>query len=227
MTRADLILHWYDTLKLNTPLPANIEALNPYTNMSGSTREALEKFYRLYYNDAKPRGLILGINPGRLGAGLTGIPFTDTPALDSIGIDIPDVQTTETSADFVWRVVRAAGGPNAFFGKWFIGAVSPLGFVRKNDKGNWVNYNYYDDKEVFEMLKPFIVEQMHKQIEVAGNPKSAVLFGTGQNAKAFESLNGEHGFFENFTALEHPRFIMQYRRKRLDEFIEKFLNTLL
>jgi len=34
------------------------------------------KFYKKYYNDNNPRFLILGINPGRFGAGVTGIPFT-------------------------------------------------------------------------------------------------------------------------------------------------------
>ncbi len=38
-------------------------------------------FYKKYYDDHRMRRLILGINPGRFGAGVTGIPFTDTKRL--------------------------------------------------------------------------------------------------------------------------------------------------
>lgn len=226
MTRATSILSWYDDLKLNVDLPENIRVLNPYADMSANTRSALETFYHRFYGDENPRGIIMGINPGRLGAGVTGIPFTDTPALESIGISNPDVQSTETSADYVWNVIEAFGGPDRFFGKYFIGAVSPLGFIQKNDKGNWVNFNYYDTPEVMELLTPFIVQQVQLQKELCGNPSVAYLLGTGQNAKAMNKLNDQHHFYEKIIALEHPRFIMQYRRKRMDEFIEKFVNIL-
>lgn len=226
MTRAEAILHWYDQLELKVQLPEHIRELNPYIDMPKGTRNALETYYHRFYGDEKPRELILGINPGRLGAGTTGIPFTDTPALASIGIENPDLKTTETSADFVWKVVEAYGGADAFFGKFFIGAVSPLGFIQLNNKGNWVNFNYYDEASVFEMLTPFIVEQLHIQKELVGNPDRVFLFGTGQNAKAMHKLNDQHGFFKEIIALEHPRFIMQYRRKRLDEFVERFVGVL-
>ena len=49
--------------------------MNPYTN--GAAWEVVEKFYLKYYNDDRPRAFIFGINPGRHGAGVTGIPFTD------------------------------------------------------------------------------------------------------------------------------------------------------
>lgn len=226
MTKAQRILSWYDELELKVQLPADIKVLNPYQDMTSSTRKVLEEYYERYYGDENNRRLILGINPGRLGAGLTGIPFTDTPALDSISLHNPDVSTTETSADFVWKLVAEYGGPEKFFGHWFIGAVSPLGFIQKNDKGNWVNYNYYDRPEIFEKLKPFIVEQLKLQIEIAGNASDVVLFGTGKNAKALNDLNSEYHLFNSITAVEHPRFVMQYRRKRLDEYLEKFVGVL-
>ncbi|KAB2809941.1 uracil-DNA glycosylase family protein [Phaeocystidibacter luteus] len=226
MTRAQRILEWYRTLEINVDLPAHIDVLNPYKEMSDSTYAALQEFYERYYSDERPRKLLMGINPGRLGAGLTGIPFTDTPALESIGIEMPEVNTTETSADFVWRVVEAYGGPEAFFGEWFIGGVSPLGFIQKNDKGNWVNFNYYDSPDVQKMLTPFIIEQIQIQKELVGGADKLVLFGTGKNLKAIGNLNKEHDWFVQIDALEHPRFVMQYRRKRIPEYLEKFVATL-
>lgn len=226
MTKAEQILNWYADLDIKVQLPEDIKVLNPYRDMSASTKDALVEFYARFYGDDQPRKLLMGINPGRLGAGLTGIPFTDTAALQSVGIQMPEVHTTETSADFVWKLVEAYGGPERFFGDWFIGAVSPLGFIKLNDKGNWVNFNYYDDPVVFETLKPFIVEQLQLQIEIAGNATDAYLLGTGQNAKAMKAINDEYGMFQSITALEHPRFVMQYRRKRLDEYLDKFISIL-
>lgn len=221
------ILSWYRNLEFNIDLPKDIDVLHPYQEMSASSWAALDEFYKRYYSDKRPRKLLLGINPGRLGAGLTGIPFTDTPALESIGIDMPDVNTTETSADLVWRVIEAYGGPEKFFGDYFIGGVSPLGFIKKNEKGNWVNFNYYDDAKVQKMLEPFILHQIQSQKELVGNPNTVVLFGTGKNLKAMTKWNEQEDWFSTITALEHPRFVMQYRRKRMDEYIERFVNTLI
>jgi hypothetical protein len=39
-------------------------------------------------------------------------------------------------------------------------------------------------------------------------------------------LNEEEGFFEKLLVVEHPRFIMQYRRKRVDEFLGKYESLL-
>lgn len=200
--------------------------LHPYQSMSDSSWKALSEFYQRYYSDYNPRKLLLGINPGRLGAGLTGIPFTDTPALESTGIQMPDVNTTETSAYFVWRLIDAYGGPEAFFADWFIGGVSPLGFIRKNDKDNWVNFNYYDDKAVQKLLEPFILKQITFQAKLVGNPQAVILFGSGKNLKAMNAWNERENWFSSITALEHPRFVMQYRRKRMDEYLDKFINIL-
>lgn len=227
MTLADRILNWYDTLQIGVDLPEHIRVMNPYVDMSASTRSALQEFYRRFYSDNRPRKLMVGINPGRLGAGLTGIPFTDTPALNSIGISMPEVDTTETSAEFVWKFIREyKGGIEGFFSEWFIGGVSPLGFIQLNDKGNWVNFNYYDNPDIQKLLTPFIVEQIALQKQLVGNPKNLVVLGTGKNAKAVNQLNDTHQWFNEITALEHPRFVMQYRRKRIPEYIDKFVSTL-
>lgn len=226
MALSDRILSWYKTLEINVDLPDTVRVLNPYRDMAPETFAAMESFYHRYYADDKPRKLIMGINPGRLGAGLTGIPFTDTPALRSIGIDMPHVDTSETSAEFVWKVIEAYGGPDAFFAEWFIGGVSPLGFIQLNEKGNWVNFNYYDDPKIQRALTPFLKEQIGLQQQLVGNPDHLVLFGTGKNAKAVNQMNDEEKWFQSITALEHPRFVMQYRRKRSSEFIEKFIQHL-
>lgn len=54
----------------------------------------------------------------------------------------------------------------------------------------------------------------------------ACCIGTGKNFAFFSKLNEEHGFFRRIIPLEHPRFVMQYRYKRLEEYIGKYLAAL-
>lgn len=77
---------------------------------------------------------------------MTGIPFTDSFRLKEVcGLEIPGLTTFETSSVFVYDMIKAYGGAESFYLDYFISAVCPLGFVRMNDKGREVNYNYYDD----------------------------------------------------------------------------------
>ncbi len=227
MTLAKQILTFYRELDLNPKLlPAKVEVLNPYANATLEVWKVIEEFYYKYYSDTKPRGLILGINPGRLGAGATGIPFTDSYALEEhCDIKFPG-QTRESSASFVYMLIDAYGGAQKFYQDWFIGAVSPLGFVRQNDKGNWVNWNYYDDLSLYKALRPFMDVKLKSQYQLCSEPKTAVILGTGKNHKFLTEINHELELFQKLIPLEHPRYIMQYKRKNLDHYLDKFVTTL-
>ncbi|MDZ7847706.1 MAG: DUF4918 family protein [Owenweeksia sp.] len=227
MALAKHILDFYHHLALeNQDLPADVKVMNPYTNTPPEIAEALSRFYNKFYNDDAPRGLILGINPGRFGAGVTGIPFTDSYRLkEYCGIPFPS-DTRETSALFVYDVIEAYGGARKFYKNWFIGAVSPLGFIHKNNRGNWVNCNYYDQPALEQAVRPFIIEQLSKQKALCGNPAKCVVLGTGKNFKYLQKLNNSENLFEQIIPLEHPRYIMQYKLKSKQVFIEKYLNKL-
>ena len=227
MTLADKILSFYSNLDLNnSALPPKVDVLNPYKNPPPATQKVIEEFYHKYYNDSKARGLILGINPGRFGAGLTGIPFTDSYRLrDFCEIDFPE-DTRETSSVFVYDVIKAFGGAESFYNKWFIGAASPLGFVKLNAKGNWVNYNYYDDPELEKAVRPFIINKLIEQKELCGNPEKCVILGTGKNFKYLQKLNENMKLFKELVPLEHPRYIMQYKLKSKEEYATKYLEKL-
>ncbi len=220
------ILAFYEQLDLDDQrLPAGFAPLNPYKEQSPALSSLLKEFYKRFYNDQKERFLLLGINPGRLGAGATGIPFTDSPALKThCGLE-PPVDTREVSAEFVYRFIQAYGGPARFYQRWFIGAVCPLGFVRQNAKGNWVNANYYDDPALEAAVRPFIYRQMEAQRALCGRPRKAVVLGSGKNYQYLKKHNQEQRWFEEVIPLEHPRFIMQYRRKQLEAYLTKFLST--
>ena len=66
-----------------------------------------ELFYRKFYNDTHRRIFIFGINPGRFGGGVTGIPFTDPIRLENeCGIKNDFRKIAELSSSFVYQVVK-------------------------------------------------------------------------------------------------------------------------
>jgi len=219
-TFADRVLAFHRDLALPKVRARGVKTLDPYRNPV--TSELAARFYRKYYSDSKLRVFIFGINPGRFGAGMTGVPFTDPIRLQqTCGIenDLPKKQ--ELSSVFIYKIIERWGGADSFYKAFFFGAVSPVGFVRDGK-----NFNYYDDTRLLNSLQPFIVDSMRKQIDIGAQRHVAILLGTGKNRLIFERLNRENGFFERVLVVEHPRFIMQYRLKRLDEYAERYRKVL-
>lgn len=207
------------------PLPAGIRIMNPYREVAG-VMEISSAFYRKYYDDKRKRHLVLGINPGRFGAGLTGIPFTDPKRLQQeCGIPYAGKITHEPSSVFMYEMIGAYGGAEKFYGDFYIGAVCPLGFTSQKPGGREVNYNYYDQPELTELVKPFIVTQLKRQIALGVYTDHCICLGKGKNEKFLQKLNSEYGFFGRITALEHPRFIMQYRSASKHDYIRRYLDV--
>src|ERR1700744_6170515 len=144
MTFAGKILDFYKQLTYSGgALPNGIRVMNPYSE-SEQVRHIADLFYHKYYNDDQPRHMILGINPGRFGAGLTGIPFTDPKRLAAeCGIPYEGKVTHEPSSVYVYEMINAYGGPEAFYKKLYIGSVCPLGFTTVDANAKEKNYNYY------------------------------------------------------------------------------------
>lgn len=225
MTKADRILDFYKKLEFDRSfLDHDLDVLNPFEGATTEQEAALDGFYHKFYNDNSPRHLILGINPGRLGAGATGIPFTDTKRLVECGIPFESFSTHEPSSVFVYEAIYAFGGPQTFYKDFFIGSVCPLGFTVQK-KGKPVNFNYYDRASFAQALAPYLLEQIKKQIELAGKNDRIIVFGTGKNLKFLQKLNKEYNFTPELLALEHPRYIMQYKYKLREQYIAKYLEA--
>jgi len=225
MSFADKILEFNSRLKFEGTLPAGISIMNPFLDQQIQSITSL--FYRKYYSDDRQRRLILGINPGRFGAGVTGIPFTDTKRLqEKCGIPFDGKDTHEPSSVFVYRVIEAYGGPEVFYRDFFIGAVCPLGFTRMGTNGREVNYNYYDDKTLQTSVYGFILENLEKQLRFGIDRDVCFCLGTGKNFRFLETLNREYRFFGQIVPLDHPRFIMQYRAKLVEEYTEEYIRKL-
>jgi len=216
---ADKILKFYKTLDLTSPLPDGIEAMNPYQDAVAF--EYCKTFYKKFYNDNRKRKIILGINPGRFGGGITGIPFTDPVKLEQCGISNPFKKKTELSADFIYAVINAYGGPASFYGDFFISALSPLGFIKDGK-----NLNYYDSKPLLQVVEPFIVKCIKTTLTFGFDSEVCFCLGEGENYRYLEQLNEKHRFFRSIIPLPHPRFIMQYKRKKLQEYIQRYITQL-
>ncbi len=229
MTFADHILAFNDALELDDSLlPDGISVMNPFRGDHAETiREVTSRFYHRFYPDMNPRHLILGINPGRFGAGVTGVPFTDTKRMNEVcGINMAIDQTHEPSSVFVYEVVNAFSGPDPFYKKFYINSVCPLGFTRLNEKGNEVNYNYYDDRQLQEAVTPFIIECIEKQIGFAAATDRCFCMGRGKNYKFLNALNKKRGWFGEVIPLDHPRFVVQYRSKQMADYVDTYVEAL-
>ncbi|MCR4341705.1 MAG: DUF4918 family protein [Gemmatimonadaceae bacterium] len=201
-------------------VPRGVVVMNPYTD--ARVRRQVRLFLDKYFDDNRPRTLVLGINPGRFGAGITGVTFTDPIALaDRCGIANDLQRVPELSSVFVYKVIERFGGPRKFYRRFFLTAACPLGFVR-----NGVNLNYYDDRALARAVTPFMVETIRRQIAIGGRTDRAIVLGIGANFKFLTELNAKHSFFRELVPLEHPRWIMQYRRRELERYLDKYEEAL-
>jgi hypothetical protein len=218
-TWAKQLLHFYTSLKPLEPLPNEVEWL--YPQKQPEVVQLMHTFFNRYFNDNGLRTLLLGINPGRFGAGVTGVNFTAPKQLNGL-CNIPHVSTqTELSAEFIYEMIAAYGGVETFYRHFFIGSVCPLGFVQRGK-----NINYYDDKELLQAVEPFIIENLQRLLSFNVATEKCICIGGEKNFKYLTGLNERYHFFKKIIPVPHPRFIMQYRRKRKDEFIQQYLQAL-
>ncbi len=213
------VLSYHFSLKADIELPHAIEWLLPYSEEE--TRKCMTSFYDQFYNDQKQRTFILGINPGRFGAGLTGVPFTDPIRLKQLGIDNSFPAKPELSSVFVYEMIAACGGPEKFYSQYYITSLSPLGFV-KNGK----NYNYYDDPQLSKVIRPFIIRNIETQLKFGADTSKVFCLGQGKNFEYLSKINDEYQWWERVIPLPHPRWVMQYRLKRKEEFVEQYKEAL-
>jgi hypothetical protein len=219
-TWAEHLFSFYSNLKPPKKLPADVEWL--YPQKDGYVMLIVKQFLDKYYSDNKPRRILLGINPGRFGAGVTGVNFTAPKQLKEFcGIDHQFKKQTELSAEFIYDMINAYGGPQKFYGDFFIGSVCPLGFIKHGK-----NINYYDDKDLLKEVEPFIIKNLERLLNFNVDNKVCYAIGGEKNFKYMWNLNDRFQWFEEIVPLPHPRFIMQYRRKQKQQFIQQYLQSI-
>lgn len=220
MTFSQKYFNFIDQIDFPESLPHEVEILNPFKE--STTYNLSKAFYDKFYHDSRPRLFLIGINPGRFGAGITGVPFTDPIRLEAkCGITNSLAKRQELSSVFVYEMIEAFGGIDAFYSNVFFTSVSPLGFVKDG-----INLNYYDIPEVRDFLEPYMVASLRQQIDIGGIRRIAFSMGKGQNIWYLKYLNNKYRLFDAIEPLPHPRWIMQYRLKRKHEFINEYIDKI-
>lgn len=220
MTIADKILGFYQKLEPPKNLPSEVEILNPYKD--GQAWEVTREFYQKYYADEHPRIVLFGINPGRFGGGITGVPFSDPIQLEThCQIHTSFEKRAELSSGFIYEMIHSFGGAQSFYRHFYISAISPLGYVTQGK-----NLNYYDISNWKPLFQEYSSSKIKEQLDFPLSRKIAFSIGQGENVKFLNELNKKHQFFDQIITLPHPRWVMQYRLKRKAEFIQEYVSKL-
>ncbi len=201
-------------------LPSTFELIYPFED--AETRRVFTEFYTQFFSDQRKRHLLFGINPGRFGAGVTGVPFTDPVIMKTacqITHDFSDRH--ELSSKFIYELIHELGGVEAFYQRYYISSLCPLGFLREGK-----NANYYDDRSLFLAVKTNMVRHIQAQIDFGAYTDKAYCIGMGMNLEYFEKLNEEYAFFEKIIPLPHPRWVMQYKKKDKLNFLNQYIREL-
>jgi len=96
----------------------------------------------------------------------------------------------------------------------------PLGLLKNNK-----NYNCYDDLQTQSDLEPLKEETLLKQMSFPQAKPNIICVGQGKNFKYLKAFNNKHECFESIEVVPHPRWVMQYRRKDKQQYIDTYLEV--
>ena len=222
MTFGEKVVEFNKKLRYQGNLPEGFAVMNPFLD-NPETLVVMKQFYDKFYNDNNQRRFLIGINPSRRGAGVSGVPFTDTKRLESVcGIKMESARTHEVSSVFLYEMIEAFGGAEKLYSEFYINSPFPLAITRRNKNGIYLNANYYDDKELFNCVEDFMVESLKKHITLGLDISEVFVLGI-KNAVFLKKINDREKLFGKMTVLEHPRFIQQYKSKEKEFYIDKYL----
>lgn len=166
-----LHVNFYEDLTGNNEVGAILER-EGITVLDGFIQniELVRRYYQTVYSMDANRIVLCGINPGRLGAGKTGIPFLD---YNSVSCLFPDIQRNdqENSAQFVFSIIREIGC-ELFYRSVYMTNVSWFGFTKD---GKNLNYDklpsylpsFFTDSFIGEMaiVQPKLIIPLGEKVE--------------------------------------------------------------
>jgi len=143
---------------------------------------------------------LCGINPGRFGAGLTGVPFIDFKSLSILLQNNSLPQNKENSSQFIFSVIEEIG-IERFFKNVYITNISAVGFYDKSSKYK-KNLNYYSLSSEIQMI---LFDNLLSELEVI-RPKIIIPLAKEWVPWDLEKLK-KNGLlkFEVDDFLYHPR----------------------
>jgi hypothetical protein len=189
----------------------NIGVLSDFCN----NKEVIFEFYRQYLKPNEPKIVLCGINPGRFGAGQTGIPFFDFNSLSKI---LPNIQRndTEKSAQFIYPIIEHFGVDD-FFKQFYLTNISCIGFY---DLETNANRNYH---ELPLRIQLFLFDNFSKEMNSI-EPK--IIIPLSENVEKNLKIDLKHE--QKITAeigirLSHPASINPKKDKYI-EVLEYYIN---
>lgn len=214
---ADRVLDFYSAFDRFAWTEGELALVSPIGD--ARRRASFESFCRKFYSDNNERVFCLGINPSRVRDTSTGVPYTDGYALENI-CKIPNDfnKSRELSAIFFNLSIEKFGGAEKFYATFYPGATFPLSIL------NAKKYCNYYDSTVPNSVRDMIPNILEKQCEIGSNGK-LIIIGSGENSKILQKLNSTMKLFNWVKVLEHPRYIMQYKSKDFDFYLEKYIET--
>ena len=209
--------YFYKTFKerYSETLERNVKILSDFLD----NKDNIINFHKKYVEPNSPRVVICGINPGRNGAGLTGIPFIDFESLSNM---LPDIQKKdwEQSAKFFFSVIQEFG-IEEFYKNFHVTNISWFGFSRI-DKPK--NVNYFE-KDIFTEIAIYLIDKFVEEMELINPdyiiPLSKTVKYELEKLKKQGKIRAEIG-----TCINHPSWVVTYRRKDLSIWRQKYIDTL-
>jgi hypothetical protein len=150
-------------------------------------------FNETYYQNSYPKTVLCGINPGRNGAGKTGIPFLDFSSLSKLVVSVEQTDS-ERSAQFFYDVVSEFGAKE-FYSSFYVTNISWVGYIKGNK-----NLNYY---KLPEIPKAFILEMFKYEMEEI-LPKTIIAM-SGEVKNTLNQIYGDSAINVK-SSLPHPNY---------------------
>ncbi|HIP11449.1 MAG TPA: DUF4918 family protein [Arcobacter sp.] len=155
--------------------------------------ENVKRFNEKYYDGYYPKTVLCGINPGKNGAGKTGVPFLDFSSLSKL-IDGVVSADTERSAQFFYDIAEEIDAEK-FYRSFYVTNISWIGFTKD---GN--NKNYY---ELSDSVKDFIYDAFKYEMSVVA-PKTII--SLSQEVKKTVNNIFKSSGINTSASLPHPNY---------------------
>lgn len=178
-------------------------------------KDLVNNFYKQVYSEIQPRIVLCGINPGRLGAGKTGVPFLDYLSLSKF---FPDIKSTdrEHSAQFVYKVIESYG-KERFFNSVYLTNYSWFGFETKSNNRR-KNVNYF---ELSKNIQSVIEESFLEEMEIL-QPQFIIPLSEKVEQSLMGLKRSRRLDYEIMPRLKHPYYCSFNKPyERIKEYIER------
>jgi hypothetical protein len=155
--------------------------------------ESIKAFNNEFYGENLPKTVLCGINPGKNGAGKTGLPFIDFTSLSKL-LNNVNRQDTERSAQFFYDVVQELGVDD-FYKTFYVTNISWVGYIKGNK-----NLNYYD---LPLLAKKFVYEMFMHEMNIV-SPTTIISLSGAVKGTVDELFNDSS--VETNLQLPHPNY---------------------